>query len=109
MIFKNLIKRICRKKSSMEPSAAQIGADRKMRCPCCGFYTLETSGEYEICPVCYWEDDPLQTKEPEMEGGANTVSLNQARENYKAFKACEERFLDKVRVPLPEETDNEEE
>ncbi|MBQ6093927.1 MAG: hypothetical protein IJL09_00855, partial [Lachnospiraceae bacterium] len=30
---------------------------KKFRCPCCGFYTLEEVGTYEVCPVCYWEDD----------------------------------------------------
>ncbi|HEU4553069.1 MAG TPA: CPCC family cysteine-rich protein [Chitinophaga sp.] len=27
------------------------------KCPCCGFKTLKTKGEYEICRVCKWEDD----------------------------------------------------
>ena len=26
-------------------------------CPCCGYLTLDERGGYEICPVCYWEDD----------------------------------------------------
>jgi hypothetical protein len=26
-------------------------------CPCCGFRTFEWRGEYDICPVCKWEDD----------------------------------------------------
>jgi hypothetical protein len=27
---------------------------------CCGFYTLENIGEYDIFPVYFWEDDPIQ-------------------------------------------------
>lgn len=26
-------------------------------CPCCGYRTIKERGWYEICPVCYWEDD----------------------------------------------------
>ena len=72
-------------------------------CPCCGYYTLESVGEYEICPVCFWEDDPLQRDKPDLEGGANKFSLNESRENYKKYGACEERLVSHVRKPLPEE------
>jgi hypothetical protein len=27
------------------------------QCPCCGYYTLDGRGGYDICPVCFWEDD----------------------------------------------------
>lgn len=53
-------------------------------CPCCKSLVLEESGEYEICPVCGWEDDPVQRKDPDFAGGANELSLNEAR---KAFLA----------------------
>ena len=26
-------------------------------CPCCGSLTLPAGGQYELCPVCFWEDD----------------------------------------------------
>ena len=48
-------------------------------CPCCGTRTLGRRKEYEICPVCFWEDDPIQDADPDYIGGANTLSLNQAR------------------------------
>lgn len=31
--------------------------DPAERCPCCGFRTFEWRGEYDVCPVCLWEDD----------------------------------------------------
>ena len=40
-------------------------------------------GSYEICPVCTWEDDPIQTEEPDYKGGANVMSLNEAREAFR--------------------------
>jgi hypothetical protein len=75
----------------------------RLRCPCCGYHTLlgPLSGSYEICEVCFREDDPAQSEDPEFEGGANKVSLREARENYRAFGASEERFLDNVRPPSP--------
>ena len=30
---------------------------KKYKCLCCGYRTLDTRGEYDICPVCFWEDD----------------------------------------------------
>ncbi|HEI2325144.1 TPA: hypothetical protein SI485_004590, partial [Escherichia coli] len=27
------------------------------KCPCCGYLTLPERGQYDICPVCQWEDD----------------------------------------------------
>ena len=82
-------------------------ADIKLRyrCPCCGFYTLPepAGGKYNICPVCWWEDDPVQMDDEDYEGGANEVSLRQARKNYMDFGASDERFIDKVREATEEE------
>ncbi|MCR5250859.1 MAG: hydrolase [Lachnospiraceae bacterium] len=78
-------------------------ANETYPCPCCGYRTLEGRGEYEICPVCFWEDDPLQSADPHLAGGANEPDLLSARENYRCFGACEERFRDHVRDPYPEE------
>jgi hypothetical protein len=51
-------------------------------CPCCGKNTLNESGRYEICPECWWEDDPVQSDDPDYAGGANRKSLKQARLDY---------------------------
>jgi hypothetical protein len=60
-------------------------------------------GSLDICEVCFWEDDPAQFEDPELEIGANSISLREAKENFRAFGAAEERFLDNVRPPRPEE------
>lgn len=72
---------------------------KKYKCPCCGYYTFDEkpNGNYDICPVCFWEDDPIQLEEPEYEGGANRVSLIQARKNFHMFGACEEDMIIHVR------------
>lgn len=77
---------------------------RKYQCPCCGFYTLDgSSGTVGICPVCYWEDDNIQFADPDYKGGANGISLNKARSDYKRIGAIFEQYLHSVRLPLEEE------
>jgi hypothetical protein len=74
-------------------------------CPCCGFLTLgeEPPGTFEICPVCRWEDDYAQYHNPDLTGGANMVSLNQARKSFVEFGAKSKDALRLVRQPLTEE------
>lgn len=54
----------------------------KHLCPVCGKYEFEEQGSFDICDVCGWEDDPLQLKDPDLELGANEMSLNQAIKQY---------------------------
>ena len=74
-------------------------------CPCCGYKTLGERGGYEICPVCFWEDDGQDDHDADMvRGGPNgALSLTQARANYKAFGASSERCKQFVRPPNPDE------
>ena len=74
-------------------------------CPCCGYLTLkeEPPGSYCICQVCFWEDDPIQSVDPSYRGGANTMSLDEARRNFERIGAIEERALKFVRSPRRDE------
>lgn len=55
--------------------------EKSMRtCPVCGQYTF--TEPHDICPICGWEDDPVQLKDPDFTGGANKPSLNQAKEEW---------------------------
>ena len=56
---------------------------KKFACPCCGRKRLESPGNYEICDVCGWEDDPAQTQDPAFAGGANELSLQEARAKWR--------------------------
>ncbi|MBQ4504560.1 MAG: hypothetical protein II983_02720 [Firmicutes bacterium] len=60
----------------------------KYACVCCGELTMvdRPPGTFQICPVCGWEDDNVQFKHPDLAGGANELSLNQARERY--YRGC---------------------
>ncbi len=68
-------------------------------CPCCGYNTFDAKErlEYFICPICFWEDDPIGFEDENFIGGANRVSLHQARINYLKFGACEESMTSNTR------------
>lgn len=82
---------------------------RHYPCRCCGFLTLTDPafGSYEICPVCCWEDDPVQNDDPTYRGGANHVSLKEARRNYVVHGAAEPghasfaRLVEFDEIPYP--------
>ena len=59
-------------------------------CPCCGYKTLTERGGYEICPVCFWEDDGQDDQDADdvRDGPNDTLSLTQARANFKDLGAC---------------------
>lgn len=73
-------------------------------CVCCGHLTMgEPPGSYDICPVCFWEDDQVQLRWPDWAGGANRPSLIEAQANVAAFGACEQRFVARVKPPRDDE------
>ena len=52
-------------------------------CPCCGLATLSERAPYEICSVCWWEDDGQDNEDANEPSGPNVgMSLTQARANY---------------------------
>ena len=51
-------------------------------CPVCKKHTFPEWHSCDTCPVCGWEDDAVQTLNPDRAGYDNHMSLNQAREAY---------------------------
>ncbi len=78
-------------------------------CPCCGYKTFNhlPDGSYDICQVCFWEDDPIQLENPDHEAGANPTSLRQAQKNFLDFGACDRDMLPNVRPPTKAEQRDE--
>ena len=68
----------------------------KFQCPCCDCYTLDGVGQYDICPVCFWEDDGTTG---EHGFSPNGVPLAEGRQNYLKFGASKERDTKYVRSP----------
>jgi cysteine-rich CPCC protein len=76
------------------------GVDDLYPCPCCGYLMFsEPAGSYEICSICFWEDDAVQLRWPDWAGGANSPSLRESQRNFVRFGAMEERFVRNVRKP----------
>ena len=110
----------------------KIGADMKrFRCLCCGYRTLDTRGEFDICPICYWEDEPYILYDKKGEQGHITsvyyyndcenddydgsdiidipseakhmLTLSQGRQNFRKIGACHEEVKAYVRFPRSSE------
>ena len=87
--------------------SAVVLPDERFACPCCGHLTLDERppGTWLICEVCEWEDDPVQFEDIDCEGGANRVSLRQARELYRTIgmsspdRLRKEQLSDPGRLP----------
>ncbi|MED4285135.1 CPCC family cysteine-rich protein [Priestia megaterium] len=73
----------------------------KYTCPCCGYNTLEEEppDTFDICEICFWEDDGVQFDDPDYEGGANVISLKEAQKNFAKYGACDKGSVKFVRKP----------
>lgn len=69
---------------------------KKIKCKCCGYRTIKE--EWDICPICFWEKDPVM-EEDGFEFGANQQHIFFARINYQTFGASENRVLQYCRKP----------
>lgn len=65
------------------------------------------SSDWELCPVCFWEDDPQQRLHPDLANGANGYSLVEAQEHYATIGASHPAFLDRVRPARDDEAVDE--
>jgi hypothetical protein len=69
------------------------------------YFTLckHANNTFQICPVCYWEDDGVQLNQPDYTGGANSVSLLSAQENFLKIGVSDPVFQSLVRRPKKDE------
>jgi hypothetical protein len=97
---------VSRNESPVHRAIYRMAMSGGFACPCCGYLTLTepAAGTYEICPICYWEDDATQFHAPDSTIGANAVSLATARANFASLGVSDPRFRDRVRAPTPDET-----
>lgn len=91
-----------------DPEAEREATARDVRryaCPCCRFLTFEEEppGTLAICPVCSWQDCPVQSRRPDYESGFNDVSLVQARAFFAKLGASSPQFVSGVRPPNADE------
>lgn len=68
-----------------------------LQCPCCDYFTLEERRAWEICPVCYWEDDGQDLGDLDEPSGCNHgLTLRRGRENFQRLGACELQVVEYV-------------
>lgn len=76
------------------------------QCPCCRFYTLEERGIFDICRICWWEDDGQDDHNADIvTGGPNgKYSLTVARTNFldHGDMYAADDGIEPVREPTPE-------
>lgn len=53
------------------------------KCACCGEHSITEKGIAEECPHCGWMEDAYQEQFKSRSGGANIMSLNEARKAYR--------------------------
>ena len=61
----------------------------KFQCPCCDYFSLKRRAEYDICKVCFQEDDGNDLTSLDVHSGPNHMALREARDNFKEFGACD--------------------
>lgn len=59
--------------------------ERLFACPCCMYQTLTERGQFEICPVCFWEDDG--SNELTHYSGPNHMTVAEGKSNFIKYGA----------------------
>lgn len=71
------------------------GKEAKLfECFCCGYKTLTLRGEYDICQVCWWEDDGGNILE--KYSSVNHMTLIEGKANFAEAGIIDPNLLDKA-------------
>lgn len=69
------------------------------QCPCCDYFSLSRRGEYEICPICFWEDSGQDIDHIDMHSGPNRMTLREARIRFAGSSDTDPQALGKRLSP----------
>ncbi|GAB4135593.1 MAG: CPCC family cysteine-rich protein [Planctomycetaceae bacterium] len=73
-------------------------------CFICGHRTLDKRCDWDICPVCFWEDDVFVTNGEDIASVANHgMMVSQAQANFIMFGASSKDAIPHVRPPKYDE------
>ena len=59
-------------------------------------WSLRELGGYEICSVCFWEDDGSDVLD--RQSAANRMSLAEAMQNFRALGSVDAKYLPHLRA-----------
>lgn len=68
-------------------------------CIICGYLTLESRCEYEVCEICYWEDDLLFEGSDDWSPANGDLRISEAQANFLQFGACHSNVARFTRPP----------
>lgn len=86
----NAYLRDCLTKAGADVADVTGAEDELLPCPCCGRASLSERNSYDICKVCWWEDDGQDNSRADtVMGGPNYgLSLTQGRVNFLVHGIC---------------------
>lgn len=58
----------------------------KNSCPVCGYFTLGERAAFDICEICFWEDDGIDDIKGNRESGPNQMTLIEGRKIFQEAK-----------------------
>ena len=67
----------------------RMSATGPEQCPCCDYFCLRTRGSYDVCPVCYWEDDGVGLGQLDEPSAVNHITLREGRRNFLRYGAAD--------------------
>jgi len=70
---------------AVEQKAVLPQKEKRFACPCCGYPTLCERGAYEICKLCFWEDDGQDDADEVLPGPNHGYSLAESRRNFERY------------------------
>jgi len=70
------------------------------KCLCCNYLSLLTKDDFEICEICYWEDDPLTKEVNKISSINHGLTLEDAKKNFVKFGAVEQKYIDQVKPKI---------
>lgn len=71
-------------------------------CVVCGYKTLELYKEWDICPICRWEDDVMGDRDTSSPANGG-LTLSQAQANFMLFGAAHKGRSQRARPPGPKD------
>jgi uncharacterized protein (DUF983 family) len=72
------------------PNGGMGGLGKK--CPICGKTEFSSENSFEICNYCGWQNDGIQSEDPNFWGGANDLSLKDYKKNYQELLKVDPKY-----------------
>jgi hypothetical protein len=99
-------RRLWKLNNASELKRVEVG--NLLLCPCCEMHHFKNKDFYEFCPICDWQDDPVQRRDAAYIGGANKLSLNEFKIQWSDKQLLQEISQAEIScsTPIPPELIN---